>query len=93
MLTPEREILLESAVVQFLSHEEGSRIIKKRSESFLVQVGGMELEQLKWHRKMIFCSLGLWFPVYFTVALLRRPRIVELYLHPVEVRVIIKELS
>lgn len=92
-ITPEREILLESAVFAFLSHEEGSRIIKKSSDRFLVQIGGITLEQLKFHRRMILGTLGMWFPVYMVVAMLRQVRLVEITLHPTELRAITRELT
>lgn len=93
MLTPEREILLESAVRSFLSHEEGSRIIKKKKESFIVEVGGFSVAQMKLHKKMILFTLGLWFPLYMVLALLRRPRTVEISLHPTEVKALVREMS
>ena len=63
----------EIATFHFLTENEGSRLISVPNDhTAIVGTGGLTQDQLKLHATLCIVSLGLWIPVFWVVALLRR---------------------
>lgn len=88
----EVEARRESLTLAFLSEFEGSRLIRETWNTAIIATGGMSREQKDWHKWMCFCTFGLWFPVFFTVSLLRRPGGVIVTVDPFTGEVTIQEI-
>jgi hypothetical protein len=69
----EVEARREAMTFAFLNDFEGSSVVAETSNTAVIRTGGMTPEQRRMHKQMIFCTFGLWLPVYWIVRLLRRP--------------------
>jgi hypothetical protein len=79
MTRDEIQAVREEAVFRFLDENYGSTLISEKFNSAIIRTGGFSEDQRRLHRRMMFFTLGLWTPVFVTVALLRRPR--EVLIH------------
>lgn len=93
MRRTEIEARRESMALAFLSEFEGSRLVRETWNTAIIATGGMTEDQLKAHKRLCFFTLGLWLPVFLTVALLRRPGGVIISVDPFTGEVTIQELA
>jgi hypothetical protein len=91
-MTPQRELLLETAVLAFLADHEGSWVLRRSGDGQLVVTGGMTTDRVATHRRMLLRTAGLWLPVFLVVTLLRRPKTVYISLSVFD-EPVIRELS
>jgi hypothetical protein len=65
----------DQAVFEFVINNEGSSILRRIDDRHtLIHSAGLTREQRRFHTWATVCTLGLWFPVYFMVTILRAPR-------------------
>jgi uncharacterized membrane protein len=69
------------AVFDFLSDNRGS-ILEKEGENFaIIHTGGLDRSQVKFHIIASVVTCGLWLPLFWTVAMLRAPRLWLLFIN------------
>lgn len=75
----ERALAVERAVFWFVTERPNSQIVSQTTLAALIRHGGMSVDQVRKHCLISVCTLGLWLPVFWFLAMREAPRLTLIY--------------